>query len=84
MEAIAMQLNVLEAKSQLSRLLAAAEQGEEVVIARNGHPVVRLVPIAQEAGLKGFGCLKGSMGNTDQAFSSETEVEVAKLFGRSR
>ena len=36
--------NVHEAKTHLSRLLEAANRGEEVVIARNGEPVARLVP----------------------------------------
>lgn len=40
-----MQVNVLQAKTQLSKLLAAAEAGEDVVIARDGKPVVRLVPV---------------------------------------
>jgi prevent-host-death family protein len=39
-------VNVHEAKTQLSRLLEAASRGEDVVIARNGEPVARLVPIA--------------------------------------
>ena len=38
-------MNVGEAKAQLSRLLDAALAGEEVVLARNGEPLVRLVPI---------------------------------------
>ena len=38
-------VNVYEAKTQLSQLLNRVEQGEEIVIARNGHPVARLVPI---------------------------------------
>ncbi len=36
-------VNVHEAKTQLSRLLARVEAGEEVVIARRGQPVARLV-----------------------------------------
>ncbi len=36
-------VNVHEAKTQLSRLLAQVEAGEEVIIARNGKPVARLV-----------------------------------------
>ena len=36
-------VNVHEAKTQLSRLLAQVEAGEEVVIARRGEPVARLV-----------------------------------------
>ena len=40
-----MQVNVQEAKAQLSRLLDAALAGEMVVIAKAGKPVVRLMPI---------------------------------------
>ena len=36
-------VNVSQAKSQLSRLIARAEAGEEVIIARRGKPVVRIV-----------------------------------------
>ena len=44
-----MQMNVAEAKAKLSELVAAAERGEEVVIARGGKPVARLVPAAAAA-----------------------------------
>jgi prevent-host-death family protein len=40
-----MKVNVLEAKNRLSQLIKAAQQGEDVVIANRGEPVVRLVPI---------------------------------------
>lgn len=43
-------VNIYEAKTQLSRLVDAAARGEEIVIARNGKPVARLVavePIAE-------------------------------------
>ena len=40
-------MNVGEAKTNLSKLLEAALRGEDVVIARNGVPAVRLVPVAQ-------------------------------------
>jgi len=39
-------VNMHAAKAQLSRLVAKAEAGEEVVIARAGKPAVRLVPVA--------------------------------------
>jgi len=42
-----MQVNVHEAKTQLSKLIEAALAGEEVIIARGPKPAVRLVPIAQ-------------------------------------
>jgi prevent-host-death family protein len=38
-----MQVNILEAKSQLSQLVKRAQAGEEVVIANRGQPVARLV-----------------------------------------
>jgi prevent-host-death family protein len=40
-------VNVLEAKTHLSRLLAEAEAGKDVVIARDGVPSVKLVPVAK-------------------------------------
>src|SRR6266478_5139412 len=41
-----MKVNMLEAKNQLSRLVKQALNGEDVVIASNGEPMVRLVPVA--------------------------------------
>lgn len=38
-------INMHQAKSQLSELVARAEAGEEIVIARRNKPAVRLVPI---------------------------------------
>ena len=43
-------VNVHAAKSQLSRLLDAAVAGEEVIIAKAGKPMVRLVPVETEQG----------------------------------
>lgn len=42
-------MNIAEAKSKLSELVARAEAGEEVVIARNGKPRVRLQPVGPAA-----------------------------------
>jgi prevent-host-death family protein len=39
------EVNVHEAKTQLSRLLSRVEAGEQVTIARAGRPVARLVPV---------------------------------------
>ena len=41
-------VNVYLAKTQLSRLIDRALAGEEVVIARNGRPMVRLVPVRRQ------------------------------------
>lgn len=40
-------VNVLEARNNLSALLAEVERGEEIVIARRGHPVARLVAVQE-------------------------------------
>ena len=40
-------VNVHEAKTHLSRLLQRVEAGEEVLIARDGEPIARLVPLAK-------------------------------------
>jgi prevent-host-death family protein len=42
-----MQVNIHEAKTHLSRLLVRVAEGEEVIIARSGKPVARLVPITR-------------------------------------
>ena len=41
-------VNVHEAKTHLSKMLERVEKGEQVVIARNGKPVARLVPMGKE------------------------------------
>ncbi len=41
-------VNMHQAKTSLSRLVERALAGEEVVIARNGEPLVRLVPVPKE------------------------------------
>jgi prevent-host-death family protein len=41
------QVNVHEAKTQLSRLLQRVEEGHEIVIARAGKPVARIVPVRE-------------------------------------
>lgn len=43
-----MLVNMHAAKSQLSKLIAAAEAGDEVVIARRGRPAVKLVPVRSD------------------------------------
>ena len=52
-------VNVHEAKTHLSRLLAQVEAGEEITIARNGKPVARLVP-CKSRGKRQFGLMKGN------------------------
>ncbi|MFC5064066.1 type II toxin-antitoxin system Phd/YefM family antitoxin [Actinomycetospora atypica] len=55
------QVNVYEAKTQLSRLLERVEAGEEIVIARHGRPVARLVPEQRKVGARRLGGLEGKI-----------------------
>jgi prevent-host-death family protein len=54
-------INMHEAKTTLSRLVARALAGEDVVIGRNGTPLVRLVPVPRQAGPRIPGRLKGQI-----------------------
>ncbi len=81
-------VNVHEAKTNLSRLLAQVEAGEEVVIARNGEPVARLVRV-QKRGKRQFGSWKGRIKLDDAIFDDSfffdplPEEELAAWEGKA-
>jgi prevent-host-death family protein len=52
-------VNIHEAKTHLSRLLERARLGEEIVIAKAGHPIARLTPIEQPLAPRKPGSAKG-------------------------
>ena len=54
-------VNVFEAKTNLSKLIAKAEKGEDVIIARAGKPVVRLTRLERAKKPIRFGGLKGKI-----------------------
>ncbi len=67
------EVSVYEAKTQLSRLLDLVQNGEEVIICRDGKPAARLEPIASKA-RSPFGGMKGQFElpeNWDQPLSVE-------------
>lgn len=55
-----MRVNIHDAKTNLSRLIERARLGEEVVIAKAGKPVVKLVPV-RKAGKRLFGSAAGQI-----------------------
>jgi prevent-host-death family protein len=73
-------VNMLQAKSSLSRLVEAIEQGQEreIVIARNGRPAARLVPIDATPPGKRIGVAKGVFVVPDSIDAHNDEV--AQLF----
>jgi prevent-host-death family protein len=52
---MAVTVNIHEAKTQLSKLIAAVERGEEVIIANNGIPKVKLVLVEAKATTRELG-----------------------------
>jgi prevent-host-death family protein len=50
-----MKVNMHDAKTNFSKLVERALQGEDVVVARNGKALVRLVPIREDGGLRPVG-----------------------------
>ncbi len=52
-------VNIHAAKTQLSRLLEQVEEGEEIVIARAGKPIARIVPLVPSRPKRKLGILEG-------------------------
>lgn len=69
-------VNMLQAKSSLSRLVEAIEQGQEreIVIARNGRPAAKLVPIDTVPTGKRIGVAKGKFMVPDSIDAHNDEV----------
>ena len=71
--------NIHEAKSQLSKLVDRALQGEEVIIARAGTPMVRLVPVSQGDSPRQGGQWKRKIRIADDF--DELPADIADAFG---
>jgi len=73
-------VNMLQAKSSLSRLVEAIEQGREreIVIARNGRPAAKLVPVDDVAAGQRIGVAKGLF-VVPETIDTHNE-DVARLF----
>lgn len=54
-------VNIHEAKTHLSKLLARVSAGEEIVIAKAGKPVAKLVPVTEKRGERPLGLYKGQI-----------------------
>jgi len=53
--------NIYEAKTHLSRLIQKSLEGEEVIIAKSGKPLVKLIPAVEAKKRVKFGLLKGQI-----------------------
>jgi len=70
-----MEVNIHEAKTHLSRLLARVAMGEEVVIAKAGTPVAKLVPVGKQPKKRVFGSARGEFTVPDNLNESDKEIE---------
>lgn len=77
-----MQVNMLQAKNSLSRLVAAVERGEDVVLARDGRPVVRLVRF-EAPKVKPPGAWLGKVSFSPDWDSPELNAEITTLLEES-
>ena len=74
-----MEVNIHEAKTHLSKLLERVSMGEEVVIARAGTPVAKLVPVKSGKPKFKFGCAKGDF-VVPEDFNDPLPKEIEDLF----
>ena len=72
-------VNIYEAKTNLSRLVEQAAAGEEIVIAKAGKPVARLVKLEPELGPRPIGMFKGQFPVPDD-FDTMFEEEIRAMF----
>ena len=54
-------VNIHQAKTHLSRLVDQAMEGQEIIIAKSGKPLVRLLPVAQDRPPRQPGSMKGRL-----------------------
>lgn len=78
-------VNMLQAKSTLSRLVEAIERGQarEIIIARNGRPAAKLVPMDAVPAGKRIGVAKGRFKVPDSIDAHNEEVARMFLGGQS-
>lgn len=74
-------VNVHEAKTHLSRLLDRVQGGEEIVIAKAGRPVARLVAVTEQSGRRTPGSAKGLI-SLSPDFDEPLPEEMLEAFER--
>ena len=74
------QINIHEAKTQLSSLVAKAAKGEAFIIAKAGKPMVKVIPYTESKKESRTGFLKDQI-TIPSDFDRMCETEIAKIFG---
>lgn len=76
-------VNIHQAKTQFSRLVDMAAAGQEIIIAKSGKPVARLVPYATRSGPRRLGQLRGKV-KIKKDFDAPLPRELADAFAGER
>lgn len=71
-----MEVNIHEAKTHLSRLLQKVAEGEEVIIARAGVPVARLIAVPRAEETRPLGIARGEIWMADDFDAPMPELEA--------
>lgn len=74
-----MLINIHDAKTHFSKFINQALKGDEIIIARDGKPLIRLVPYAEETQVRRGGQFKGLMQISDD-FDAPLPEEILKQF----
>lgn len=72
-------INIHEAKTHLSRFVEKAAAGEEIIIAKAGKPLARLVPLQSMSSQRSLGMFKGQL-NVSDDFDTPLSDEVIAQF----
>ena len=75
-------VNIHEAKTHLSRLLEQVAGGDEIIIAKAGKAIARLVPLDAAPKKRRLGRLKGKLNVPDNFDAPLTDSELALFEGR--
>jgi prevent-host-death family protein len=73
-------INIHAAKTHLSSLVAEVEAGEEIIIAKAGKPVARLMPLENKKAQRKPGLMKGQIWMSDD-FDAPLPPDLLKAFG---
>ena len=74
-----MKIGIHEAKTKLSKLIPAVLSGEEVIITKSGHPLVKLVPVKETGGKRQLGIYSGKI-NFHEGFDKPLPENIINDF----
>jgi prevent-host-death family protein len=73
-------VNIHEAKTQLSKLVARASAGEDIIVAKGGKPAARLGPLEEAPKKRKLGWLQGQI-DAPNDIKTSFKAEIEAMFG---